>query len=121
MGEGSPIRTRSRAKKNGSATAEVTHYTTLRSKDKGKDIQVISKNKVKPTEKMKEHLQAKFDKLEAEVKDKLAAKDSPVSPRDRFRILLVTHFNVFLYATCFFIQVNTLPVRCLVHQSTISD
>ena len=25
-------------------------------------------------------------------------------------VLLVTHFNVFMYATCFFIQTGTLPV-----------
>ncbi len=25
-------------------------------------------------------------------------------------IFFVTHFNVFLYATCFFIQVGTMPV-----------
>jgi hypothetical protein len=26
-------------------------------------------------------------------------------------IFFVTHFNVFLYATCFFIQVGTMPVK----------
>lgn len=34
----------------------------------------------------------------------------------RTRVLFITHFNVFLYATCFWIQIGVLPVsrpRCL--------
>jgi hypothetical protein len=27
------------------------------------------------------------------------------------RVILSTHFNIFLYATCFWIQIGTLPVR----------
>lgn len=30
-------------------------------------------------------------------------------------ILLLTHFNIFLYAACFFIQVGTLPVSIVKH------
>ena len=29
----------------------------------------------------------------------------------RTRVVFVTHFNVFLYATCFWIQIGVLPVR----------
>ena len=32
------------------------------------------------------------------------------TPQNRL-VFYVTHFNLFLYATCFFIQTGTLPVR----------
>ncbi len=35
--------------------------------------------------------------------------DDSSSSKNR-RIVVVTNINVFLYATCFFIQVNSLPV-----------
>ena len=44
----------------------------------------------------------------------VAYESLPINPEiwNRRRVIfLVTHFNVFLYATCFFIQVGTLPVR----------
>lgn len=34
-----------------------------------------------------------------------------VDVKNKNVIFFVTHFNVFLYATCFFIQVGTMPVR----------
>lgn len=32
------------------------------------------------------------------------------------KVILITHVNIFLYSTCFWIQTGTLPVsKCLVH------
>ena len=46
--------------------------------------------------------------------DDVRIESLPIDPEiwnRRSIIFLVTHFNVFLYAACFFIQVGTLPVR----------
>ena len=38
------------------------------------------------------------------------ADDAIIDVPNKNVIFFVTHFNVFLYATCFFIQVGTMPV-----------
>lgn len=89
--------TRSRAK------ADVTYYSKVNGDDSN-GVQVISKKRMTGMDYNK--LEEKFSKIERDRLEKAAA----VPERKKTTILLVTHFNVFLYATCFFIQTGTLPV-----------
>ena len=54
--------------------------------------------------------QEKEKKEEKEGKEGMAEQQGGRGLRER--IVLITHFNVFMYATCYWIQSGTLPV-CL--------
>ena len=105
---------------------DVTTYTTLNGSNAGdRPIQVVSKRALKSDAKQYAELEKRFERIEAK-RLKNEAHDSddtsnvnatseslPISPEiwsRRSVIFFVTHINVFLYATCFFIQVGTLPV-----------
>ena len=115
-GENGPV-TRSSKQK----VADVTTYNKLNTKS-DRPITVVSKRGLKSDPKHYEELEKRFDRIEAKRKqnDVLNGNNtttvesfhcSPEIWARRHTIFLVTHFNVFLYATCFFIQVGTLPVR----------
>eukprot|EP00093_Oithona_nana_P003961 03961.XXX_132492_128891_1 [CDS] Oithona nana genome sequencing. len=97
---------------------DITTYTTLNAKP-DKPIQVVSKRGLKSNPKVYEELEKKFERIEAKRKQQEAEQNEGlktetlhISPEiwdRRNTIFFITHFNVFLYATCFFIQVGTLP------------
>ena len=99
---------------------DITTYTTLNAKP-DKPIQVVSKRGLKSDPKVYEELEKKFERIEAKRKQQEAEQNEGlkteklhISPEiwdRRNTIFFITHFNVFLYATCFFIQVGTMPVR----------
>ena len=100
---------------------DITTYTKLNdSKSKQNPIQVVSKRGLKPNPKHYEELEKSFERIEAKRKLKeeneangVEIDSLPINPevwKKRSIIFAVTHFNVFLYAMCFFIQVSTLPV-----------
>lgn len=105
-----------------SREAEVKFYTTLRSREgRGADVQVISKRKLRDNPENYDKMKAKFDAVVQNARARAQSdsgsegqgvdlEDSGSHPHAT-RILWVTHFNVFLYATCFFIQVGTMPVK----------
>ena len=114
--------TRSRGNKE----VDITTYTTLNGSGSKSDrpIQVVSKRQLKSDPKQYAELEKRFERIEAkrlqnEANDETDSSDVPYEtlPIDleiwdrRNVIFFVTHFNVFLYATCFFIQVGTMPVR----------
>lgn len=112
--------TRSRGNKE----VDITTYTTLNGSGSKSDrpIQVVSKRQLKSDPKQYAELEKRFERIEAkrlqnEANDETDSSDVPYEqlPIDseiwdrRSVIFFVTHFNVFLYATCFFIQVGTMP------------
>ena len=111
--------TRSQQKNN---NVDVTTYQTLNGADNDvrNKIQVVSRRGLKPDPNNHAELEKRFARIEAkrlakEENDRLGVHEEalPVAPElweRRNVIFMVTHFNVFLYATCFFIQVGTLPV-----------
>lgn len=122
-----------KSKKNGSAAAagpvtrsqrgkvadniDITTYTTLHDSKSDRPIQVVSRRGLKSDPKHYEELEKRFERIESKRKQKedglLTIDTVPIAPevwQQRGLIFFVTHFNVFLYATCFFIQVGTLPV-----------
>ena len=116
--------TRSRGNKE----VDITTYTTLNGSGSKSDrlIQVVSKRQLKSDPKQYAELEKRFERIEAKrlqneakANDETDSSDVPYEtlPIDleiwdrRNVIFFVTHFNVFLYATCFFIQVGTMPVR----------
>ena len=113
-----------RSKKKVDDNIEMTTYTTL-NKNSERPITVVSRGSLKSDPKHYEELENRFERIETTRKLKLQRNNNetekhgiktesfPISPEiwdQRNTIFLVTHFNVFLYATCFFIQVGTLPV-----------
>jgi len=68
---------------------------------------VISKHRLKSDQETHKKLSERIQKWEERAKKHLNKTDekslSPV-------VTAVTHLNVFLYATCYFIQSGTLPV-----------
>ena len=124
-GANGPV-TRSRIKE--SPTVDVATYTTLNgpNSDGSRPIQVVSKHALKSDPKHYAELEKRFERIEAKRQQKdsddetdggssgVTYESLPINPEiwnRRNVIFFVTHFNVFLYATCFFIQVGTLPVR----------
>ena len=109
-----------RSKQKRANDVDITTYQTFnKSSDKG--MTVVSKRGLKSDPKHYQELEKRFERIEAKrkLKEEMAKESDadlealPVSPEiweRRNTIFFVTHFNVFLYATCFFIQVGTLPV-----------
>jgi hypothetical protein len=89
-----------------------TYYTTLTDVGgpKGK-IQVISRNKLKSDPLNYAELEERFAKIAKAKQEKDQKEEVSVDVPNKNIIFFVTHFNVFLYATCFFIQVGTMPVK----------
>jgi len=92
----------------------------------GGGVKVVSKRQVVSTKQSEQILQEKFAKIEASRLAKeaeLAEKEAEIAEKEaervtvlsqetdlaNRRILWITHLNVFIYATCFFIQNGTLP------------
>lgn len=101
---------------------DITTYTTLQGNKPDHPIQVVSKRGLKSDPRNYAELEKRFERIEAKRKLKDLDDDAdsekidtmPISPdlwQRRDVIFAVTHFNVFLYATCFFIQVGTMPVN----------
>eukprot|EP00095_Tigriopus_kingsejongensis_P007254 maker-scaffold286_size222086-snap-gene-0.18 protein:Tk07254 transcript:maker-scaffold286_size222086-snap-gene-0.18-mRNA-1 annotation:"solute carrier family 22 member 18" len=91
-----------------SRQAEATFYTTLQARGgAGSDIQVISRQKLRDQPENYDRMRSKFDDVVNRARQPPAAIVEP-EPVPR-RVIWITHLNVFLYATCFFIQVNTMP------------
>jgi len=94
---------------------EISYNTKLNSDDKGASISVVSKHKFKETPENYAILRNKFERIEKERE----AKEEELSKADENleslqndenrKIILITHFNVFMYATCYWIQIGTLP------------
>ena len=111
-----------RSKQKTAENIDITTYTTL-NKSSERPIQVVSKRGLKNDPKQYEELEKRFERIEAKRKQNEGGENgttkvdalccSPDIWERRNSIFLVTHINVFLYATCFFIQVGTLPVRML--------
>lgn len=127
-----------KSKKNGSASAaerpvtrsqrkvdkdqiDITTYTKLHDSKSDRPIQVVSRRGLKSDPRQYEELEKRFERIENRRKQKeqdeadgIVSTDAlPIHPdvwQRRGLIFFITHFNVFLYATCFFIQVGTLPV-----------
>lgn len=102
-----------RSRKN----VDITTYTTLNDNGAKRPIQVVSKKGLKSDPKHYAELEKRFERIEAKRLENEAKGVQidrvPVSPEiweKRNFIFFITHVNVFLYATCFFIQVGTLPV-----------
>ena len=89
---------------------DVTYYTTLEGDERGQKIQVVSKRKVKKgNEKEQEKVIREKLKRIKEREGTNGTPRPPLSNNNSGRILFVTHLNIFLYAACYFIQVNTMP------------
>lgn len=108
------VQTRSRANKT-----DLTYYTTLNAADGDPPdkIQVISKRKLKSDPANHRRLKESFDRIE---KERLRKEKEDLEPKSGHKtsfgdhlVLAITHFNVFLYAMGFFIQVGTLPVTLI--------
>ena len=106
-----------RSQQKASDKLDITTYTRLNANVE-KPIQVVSKRALKNNAQIQEELEKKFERIEAKRKQQeendVQTEALPISPEiwdRRNTIFFITHFNVFLYATCFFIQVGTLPVR----------
>ena len=102
--------TRSRSGSTPSKQLDVTYYTKVRNDDDSNGgFEVVSKRKLKSDPKNYQRLKdlkSKVDKWEEE-------NGKPGSEKSGQNLMfLATHFNLFMYATCFFIQTGTLPVRC---------
>ena len=96
------------------AKAELVYYKTLQGKERSDNIAVISKGKLKNDPNQQKVLKEKFDKIaKSRAANGDAKVDDQASEASKKRIIWITHINVFLYASCFFIQVGTLPVRKL--------
>jgi len=87
-------------------------YTTVSGGGAGEGLKLVSKRKVKTTPEGEALLAEKFARIEKKRKEK-EKQDAEIlkfgSGSEKKRILVVTHFNVFMYAACFFIQTGTLP------------
>eukprot|EP00094_Tigriopus_californicus_P004950 TCALIF_04768-PA protein Name:"Similar to Slc22a18 Solute carrier family 22 member 18 (Rattus norvegicus)" AED:0.25 eAED:0.25 QI:143/0.8/0.83/1/1/1/6/119/483 len=105
-----------------SKEAEVKFYTTLRSREgRGADVQVVSKRKLRPDPETYDRMKAKFDAVVQNARTRAQSApgedaEGAVMHPQATSILWVTHFNVFLYATCFFIQVGTMPTAFAIAQ-----
>lgn len=104
-----------------SVTAKPKEPTTtqLKNEEGESEITVVSKNKLKQTPENLAKLREKFKKIEKEklekdeafnknLNDKMEKQNKANDIRNQ-RIILITHLNTFLYATCFFIQAGSLP------------
>jgi len=107
---------------------DVSFNTTLSDGKGGGGINVVSKKKLSQTPENYAKLREKFQRIEesrlakeaadqgaegkaeGEKEEMLSRKpaDSASEGRNK-RIVLITHFNVFLYAACYWIQSGTLP------------
>merc|ERR1712156_914295 len=106
---------------------DVSFNTTLSDAQGGGGINVVSKKKLSQTPENYAKLREKFQRIEEsrlakEEADKAEERaqsekefmhsrnpeDSAAETRNK-RIVLITHFNVFLYAACYWIQSGTLP------------
>jgi len=107
---------------------DVSFNTTLSDEKGGGGINVVSKKKLSHTPENYAKLREKFQRIEESRLAKEAAgqvaeakaeegkeemfsgksEDSASEGRSK-RIVLITHFNVFLYAACYWIQSGTLP------------
>jgi len=95
-------------------SVDISYSTKLKNDEEG-SISVISKHKIKETPENYALLRNKFKKIE----DERLAKEQEIAELEKEResvkaaenrkIILITHFNVFMYATCYWIQVGTLP------------
>jgi len=108
-----------------SIEADFTFYSKVQN-DEQESIQVVSKRKLKSNPDTVERLKQSLDKvkeweaardlkeaeaLAAEARKAMEAcspESKQTTPQNRL-VFYVTHFNLFLYATCFFIQTGTLP------------
>ena len=66
----------------------------------------------------------KFSRLEAqrlEKEGKLSEVNKKLEENKNKQILVFTHFNVFMYAACFFMQSGTLPVSITIFDLYISQ
>merc|ERR1712013_23564 len=104
---------------------EVSFSTKIHDAGGAKGISVVSKKKMADTPENHAKLREKFRKIE----DQRLAKEKEILEREKSendvkekeakvltmetgqnkRIVLITHFNVFMYATCYWIQSGTLP------------
>ncbi|XP_023340071.1 solute carrier family 22 member 18 isoform X2 [Eurytemora carolleeae] len=87
-------------------------YTSLDGATGESGIQVVSKRKLIQTTETTAFLKEKFSRLEAqrlEKEGKLSEVNKKLEEKKNKQILVITHFNVFMYAACFFMQSGTLP------------
>lgn len=85
-------------------------YSTRVSNSSGTDgISVISKRKLAVKEDTHAKLKEKFDRIESARLLQESQKEKEKTTVENSKVVLITHFNVFLYSTCFFIQTGVLP------------
>jgi len=104
---------------------DVSFSTKIHDAAGSKGISVVSKKKMADTPENHAKLREKFKKIEGQ----RLAKEREILEREKHesdgkekeskiltletgqnkRIVLITHFNVFMYATCYWIQSGTLP------------
>ena len=94
-----------------------THNTKISGAEgsEGSGITIVSKKKFANNEENYEKLKEKFDKIE----HLRIAKEKEIEEREnteknmlkqnKSRVTLITHINIFLYSTCYWIQSGTLP------------
>merc|ERR1712012_1436606 len=107
---------------------DVSFNTTLSDAQGGGGINIVSKKKLSQTPENYAKLREKFQRIEEsrlakeeadkaeeeraqsekEVMHSKNPEDSAAETKSK-RIVLITHFNVFLYAACYWIQSGTLP------------
>jgi len=103
-------------------TVDVSFNSTLHGAGGRQGINVVSKKKMADTPENYAKLREKFSRIEAsrlekeksireaEEKEKQQKeKIQTVETGQNQKIVLITHFNVFMYATCYWIQSGTLP------------
>ncbi len=113
-----------RSSKKAPPEVDITTYTKIHDTNGDKPpIQVVSKRGLVSDPKNYAELERRFERIEAKrkLKEQQEGDDDNGKPKvepllispeiwsRRHVIFAVTHFNVFLYATCFFIQVGTMP------------
>ena len=89
--------------------------TKLTVDDQGSGIKIVSKNKAAKNGVDYDKLKEKFDKIEhlriakeKEISER-EAQEKKMSRSNASRVTLITHINIFLYSTCYWIQSGTLP------------
>jgi hypothetical protein len=105
-----------RAKAKASGDDRITYYTKILPKNSGgKKIEVVSKKPINMSASASDDyhgkLREKFERIDNERVGREERREKANRDANVPMIMMVTHFNTFMYAACFFIQVGTMPVR----------
>jgi hypothetical protein len=115
-GGGRVTRAKAKAKAKASGDDRITYYTKILPKNSGgKKIEVVSKKPINMSASASDDyhgkLREKFERIDNERVGREERREKANRDANVPMIMMVTHFNTFMYAACFFIQVGTMPVR----------